>query len=199
MKTLRLAVASAVVAACALFALAGPAAAYPDATCSITDPGRACAGNTLTLTAAVDGLPAGASCSPISITWKGVTRTGTGTTLAAQFPTSAADIGTSSDLASCTYVDSQTGTKTVSTSGTVIVTDCTTAGPDDEGTSEGSDGSDSDSDSDSDSSDSDSDASGILPNTGGERLLWLIIGLVLVVGGATVVIRSRRSEDGTSN
>jgi hypothetical protein len=55
--------------------------------------------------------------------------------------------------------------------------------------------SDSDSDSDSDSnsnSDSDSDSdNGGLPNTGGERLLWLILGLILLAGGTTVVVTSR--------
>jgi hypothetical protein len=56
------------------------------------------------------------------------------------------------------------------------------------------DSDDSDSDSDSDGSDSDSDDSddnGGLPNTGGERLLWLLIGLALLVGGTAVVVTSR--------
>ncbi|MFL6089446.1 MAG: LPXTG cell wall anchor domain-containing protein [Aeromicrobium sp.] len=53
-------------------------------------------------------------------------------------------------------------------------------------------------------SDSDSDGHGHhhkhhkhhggLPDTGGERLLWLIIGLVLVGGGATVVVSSRKRD-----
>ena len=36
------------------------------------------------------------------------------------------------------------------------------------------------------------------PNTGGERLLWLIIGLILLAGGTTVVVTSRNREDATS-
>jgi hypothetical protein len=48
---------------------------------------------------------------------------------------------------------------------------------------------DDDSD-DSDDSDDDDDDGG-LPDTGGERLLWLLIGLALVAGGTTVIVSSR--------
>lgn len=51
-------------------------------------------------------------------------------------------------------------------------------------------GGDSDS-SDSDSDSDDSDDNGGLPDTGGERMLWLLIGVLLLVGGATVVVTSR--------
>ncbi len=49
------------------------------------------------------------------------------------------------------------------------------------------------SDDDSDDSD-DSDDNGGLPNTGGERMLWLFIGLALVAGGATVIVTSRNRD-----
>lgn len=49
-----------------------------------------------------------------------------------------------------------------------------------------------DNDDNDDSDDGDDDDNGGLPNTGGERLMWLIIGLVLVAGGATVVVTSRK-------
>jgi LPXTG-motif cell wall-anchored protein len=38
------------------------------------------------------------------------------------------------------------------------------------------------------------DNGGLLPNTGGERLLWLIVGTILVVTGGGVVVASRRRE-----
>jgi hypothetical protein len=57
---------------------------------------------------------------------------------------------------------------------------------------ENSDSDSNGSDSDSNGSDSDSDSDhGGLPNTGGERLLWLLIGLALLAGGTTVVVTSR--------
>jgi LPXTG-motif cell wall-anchored protein len=52
----------------------------------------------------------------------------------------------------------------------------------------------SDVDFDSDDDDGDGDGGGILPNTGGERLLWLIIGGLLVLVGGGVVISSRRRD-----
>jgi len=78
--------------------------------------------------------------------------------------------------------------QTISASGTLSTADC----PNNCDNSENSDDSD---DSDSDDSDSDDSDNGGLPDTGGERLLWLLIGLLLVAGGTTVIISSRR-EDG---
>lgn len=40
----------------------------------------------------------------------------------------------------------------------------------------------------------DGDDNGHLPNTGGERLAWLVIGLLLVAAGTTVVVSSRKRE-----
>lgn len=40
----------------------------------------------------------------------------------------------------------------------------------------------------------DDDDNGNLPNTGGERLAWLVIGLLLVAAGSTVVVSSRKRD-----
>ena len=65
-----------------------PAAAYPDVECHITDPGRACEGEPLSLTATVS--PA-VNCTDITITWNGMSRSGTGSSLTATFPTREGD------------------------------------------------------------------------------------------------------------
>lgn len=55
---------------------------------------------------------------------------------------------------------------------------------------------DDDDDGDGDDSDGDEDDdNGGLPNTGGERLAWLIIGLLLVIAGTTVVVSSRKQNE----
>jgi len=75
-------------------------------------------------------------------------------------------------------------TQTVTASGVLNTSGC----PDDDDDSD-------DSDSDGDDSDDGDDDDGGLPDTGGERLLWLLIGLLLVAGGTAIIISSRR-EDG---
>ena len=52
---------------------------------------------------------------------------------------------------------------------------------------------DGDGDEDGDG-DGDGDGGGLLPNTGGERLLWLIIGVLLVTVGGGVMMASRRRD-----
>lgn len=80
--------------------------------------------------------------------------------------------------------------QSISASGVLNTADC----PND-GDSDDSDDGDSD---DSDDSDDGDDDDGGLPDTGGERLLWLLIGLLLVAGGTAVIISSRR-EDGAAS
>jgi len=46
---------------------------------------------------------------------------------------------------------------------------------------------------DGDDGDNDNDG-GLLPDTGGPTVLWLVLGLVLVAGGAGVVVYARRKE-----
>lgn len=74
--------------------------------------------------------------------------------------------------------------QTVSASGVLNTDSCPEGGDSD-------DNDDGDSD-DSDDSDDGDDDDGGLPDTGGERLLWLLIGLLLVTGGTAVIISSRR-------
>ena len=52
---------------------------------------------------------------------------------------------------------------------------------------------DDDGDGDEDG-DGDGDGGGLLPNTGGERLLWLIIGILLITVGGGVIMASRRRD-----
>lgn len=173
-------------------ALAGmsPASAYPDVTCHITDPGEACEGEPLSLTATVS--PA-VNCTNISITWNGMTRSGTGSSLTATFPTREGDADRAAlrrDSVSCTYLDTAAnGTqspRTVTAVGTVRIFEC----DDDGNRNSGDDDDDSDGDEDDDN--------GSLPNTGGERLLWLLLGLLLIVGGAITVASSRKDDDGAA-
>ncbi len=63
---------------------------------------------------------------------------------------------------------------------------------DDDGDDDG-DG-DGDDDGDDDGNGGGGDNGGLLPNTGGERLAWLIIGGMLVLVGGGVVVASRRRD-----
>lgn len=162
-----------------------PALAYPDVECHISDPGRACEGEPLHLTATVD--PA-VDCTNISITWNGMTRSGTGSSLTAKFPTRKGDADRPAlrrDSVSCTYMDTAANgsqsPRTVSAVGRVVISEC-----DDDGDDDSDDSDDSDGDEDDDN--------GGLPNTGGERLIWLLVGLMLIAGGATTVVSAR--DDG---
>lgn len=98
-----------------------------------------------------------------------------------------------SATASCTYDDADTAfasaLQTASATGGVTLLP---RDGDDDDSDDSDDGGDSD-DSDSDDSD-DNDDNGGLPNTGGERLLWLLIGLALVAGGTTVIVSSRNRD-----
>jgi LPXTG-motif cell wall-anchored protein len=49
-----------------------------------------------------------------------------------------------------------------------------------------------DDDDDDGDGDGDGDGGGILPNTGGERLMWLLVGALLVLVGSATVVASRR-------
>ena len=192
MTKLRIALAATAATAFALLGLAAPAQSYPDVTCTISDPGEVCEGESFTLTASVDP---DVECHPISITWNGQTREGTGSSLEATFETEEGDADREeleTSEASCTYdffdqESGQTVDRTVTATGQVDIVECDD--DDDDG-----DGDDSD---DSDDSDEDDDGDG-LPDTGGERLLWLLIGLLLVAGGTAVIISSRREDEAPS-
>ena len=185
MRSLRLALASTALAVFGLlgFSVSPVVAAYPNVECHITDPGVTCEGKPLRLTATVDPAQ---DCHPIAITWDGRTRTGTGSKLVASFSTKKGDHkrwlnhpSLRSDFVSCTYTDGS-GTHKVTNSGSVIIKKC---------------GKNDHNGDDDDDSDDDDDDNGHLPNTGGERLLWLILGALLVIGGG-VTVASARKEDG---
>ena len=53
---------------------------------------------------------------------------------------------------------------------------------------------DEDGDEDGDGGDGEGDNGGLLPNTGGERLAWLIIGAMLVLVGGGVYMASRQRD-----
>jgi len=158
---------------------AAPAVAYPDVTCHITDPGEACGGDPLTLHATVD--PA-VDCTDISITWRGMSRHGTGSSLTAVFPTKKTKKKLhETDTVSCTYTDPGGTVHTVSATGRVIIFACNH-----HKNGNGHHGDDDD--------DDDGNGHGHLPNTGGERLLWLIIAGLLLVGGGVTVASARNEE-----
>ena len=61
------------------------------------------------------------------------------------------------------------------------------------------DGDGDDDDDDGDGDGGDGDNGGLLPNTGGERLAWLIIGGLLVLVGGGVVVASRGAKPDLTN
>jgi LPXTG-motif cell wall-anchored protein len=187
MKTVRLAVAAALVALFA-FVATSPAQAYPVVTVTVTDD-TLIGGGTATITATVH--------PPINCDWEmtylGQTATGSGTSITADFDTRVVS-HTEHDpvFATCTYDDTElpSGAPAAGGSagslGTSLVAATQTATG--EGTitllprhrhhhhhGHGNGG-------------------GILPNTGGERLAWLVIGGLLVLVGGGVVVASRRRD-----
>lgn len=231
MKMLRIALATAVVAACGLLTALTPAAAatYGSVSLHITDNHTCCGTGDVTVQITSD--PSGVVCTTLTVSasngarvYKGGSRAPSQTFTNVKTPFTVKIFVNPDDedwsattQARCLYDDTQvpqslgdisdasTGdaaalrggglarsvalvaaTQQVESSGVLDKTAC----PD---PSDGSDSDNSDSDSsDSDSSDSDDSDDGGLPNTGGARMLWLVVGLLLLAGGATVVIQSRR-------
>jgi LPXTG-motif cell wall-anchored protein len=163
MKTVRLAVAAALVAAFAVLATS-PAQAYPGLTCSISDVEDAVEGEDFTVTVTVDP----AVSSDFVVTYEDQTRN---------------DSNTTSTTATFEANDATTVTAVVTQNG---VSSTCTGQVDFDGDGDG----DGDGDSDGDGG----DGGGILPNTGGERLAWLVIGGMLVLVGGGVVVASRRRD-----
>ena len=178
---------------------ASPAQAYPDVDVTITSVVEV-GGRDVSIQARID--PPGVTCT-WTLTYTSArgtkTVTSTGSTINANFHTFKVNKRTvTTTTATCLYDDStvpQTAgafggvpsaliaaPQTASATGTVTLLPQRDNGDDDD--SDDSDDSDGDED----------DDNGGLPNTGGERLAWLIIGLLLVVAGTTVVISSRKNE-----
>lgn len=160
MKTLRLALAAAVVATFAVVA-ASSAQAYPGLTCTISDVDDVTDGEEFSVTVTVDpAVP-----SDFEVTYEDQTHSDSGTTsTTATFEANEATF--------VTAVVTQDGNSSTCV-GSVKFDD-----DDDDGNGGGGDG----------------DGGGILPNTGGERLAWLIIGGLLVLVGGGVVVASRRRD-----
>jgi LPXTG-motif cell wall-anchored protein len=177
--------------------VASPAQAYPNVQVTITSVVEI-GGRNVTIRAEVD--PPGVSCD-FTLTYQGAkgtkTVTSKGSSISHTFQTFEVKKRTvTTTTATCLYDDSTVpqvagafgglpaaviaAPQTASATGTVTLLPLR-------------DGDDSDDDDDSDG-DEDDDNGG-LPNTGGERLAWLIIGLLLVVAGTTVVVTSRKQTE----
>lgn len=216
MKTLRMAVAAVVVVACGWLA-ASPASAYPAVSLNITDNTDCCGNANLGLTVTSD--PSGVLCITLTVsadngvrvykggnlsssqTWHNVT-----TPFNVEVRTPDVDHTTTAHThATCVYDDTtvpdahgsggggthgfSTGLvmaqQSVSASGVLVISDC----GNDHGNGNGHHKHHK-------HKKHHKKHHGHLPNTGGERLAWLIIGLLLVIGGASVVASSRREERG---
>ena len=174
MKTLRLAIATSLAAAFVVFAQT-PAEAYPVSSCSIgvsdTTPSD---GEDFTVTVTATPSEGG---TDFTAEYNGQSDSGSGTSFTTEFEAVAGQ-----DLVTATATREQ---QTVSCSTTIDVDG------DDDGDEDGDGDGDGDEDGDGDG---DGDNGGLLPNTGGERLAWLIIGAMLVLVGGGVYMASRQRD-----
>jgi LPXTG-motif cell wall-anchored protein len=183
MERLRLALGVAIVAVLTVLA-PSPAQAYPNFTCTVTDV-SVVGGDVAEVTASVNP----ALASDFELIYQSQVHTDEGvTTTTAHFETIEVDDPTNTTV----FVTVERDGSSVPCSGTIRLLP-----------RDGDGDSDSDSDSDSDGDgDGDGDGNGggggdnggFLPNTGGERLAWLIIGAILVLVGSAAVVASRRRD-----
>lgn len=167
MKTLRLALAVAVVATFSVLA-SSPAGAYPGLECMVSNV-KVIGGEDATVTASVDP----AVSSDFTLHYQNQVHNDNGvTTTSATFDTHKVDHETETTV---TGTVTQNGNTSPCT-GTITLLPRHGDG-DDDGNGDG-----------------DGDEGGLLPNTGGERLAWLIIGAMLVLVGGGVVVASRRRD-----
>ena len=166
MNRLRVALAVAVFAVLAVLAPSA-AQAYPGSTCTVSDV-TVVGGEDATVTASVDP----AIDSDFELTYQGQVHTENGvTSTTATFETSEVDETTETTV----FATVSEGGDTTPCTGTITLLPV-----DDDDDDDGNGGGD------------DGDGGGILPNTGGERLAWLIIGVLLVLVGGGVTMASRR-------
>jgi LPXTG-motif cell wall-anchored protein len=191
MKTVRLALAAAVVAFMTVVAPT-PAQAYPGVTVTVSE-ATVVGGNSIEITATV--TPSSIDCS-WSLTFLGDTRTGTGNSITETFSTPTVSHTEHHEaVATCSFdngvpsAQGSGGTGSLGTSTSVVTAIVTATGSGTQTLLPRHHGDDDD-----DEGDGDGDGGGILPNTGGERLLWLIIGGLLVMTGGGVVMASRRRD-----
>jgi LPXTG-motif cell wall-anchored protein len=200
MKILRLATAAAVGAFLAVLAPL-PAQAYEGVDVYVTDR-TVVGGNSVSITAHV--APPGITCTTFTLTYDGVTKTATNTnSITRTFDTDEVDEETDTTaFATCNFDDGQLSSASLGggglgSLGTLVAAPQESSGtgtitllPDGDGDGD-SDGDEGDDDGD-DNGGGDGDDNGGLPDTGGERLTWLLIGSVLVLAGAGTVFAARR-------
>lgn len=192
MKTVRLALAAAVIAFMTVVAPT-PAQAYPGVTVTVSED-TVVGGTDITITATVD--PSSIDCN-WSLTFLGDTRTGSGNSITETFSTPEVDhVEHHEAVATCSFdngvpsASGSGGTGSLGTSTSVVSAIVTATGSGTQTLLPRGGGDDDD----DEGGDGDGDNGGILPNTGGERLLWLIIGGLLIMTGGGVVMASRRRD-----
>ncbi len=177
MDRLRIAVVGAMLGFFAVL-VPSPAQAYPVLTCTISDV-TVVGGEDATVTASIDPQVE----ADFELRYQRQVRTASGvSSITATFETSEVDEPT--DTTVFATVTTQEGGSVPCAGGTIRLLP-TDGGDDDDDDDDGSDGSD------------DGDNGGLLPNTGGERLAWLLIGGLLVLVGGGLVVASRRSRGST--
>lgn len=182
MKTLRLALAGAVAVVVALFATLGPAFAYPITVNLSVSGGTLVGGKPIEVTAVADS-----ECLELSITYLGETVSAPNTdTFSHTFDTrKVTKVESDPVTADCTFDNGEPepdalgggsagklGTTLVQVLDNAHAVNTITLLPPSGG-----------------------DGGGLLPNTGGERLAWLLIGgLLVTVGGGAIVASRRRTS-----
>ena len=165
MTTLRLAIATSMAAAFVVF-VQTPAQAYPVGACSIgVSDSTPTEGEEFTVTVTATPEEGG---TDFTADYEGQSDSGSGTSFTTEFEA----------------VDGEELIEATATREGVTVRCSITVNVDEDG----------DDDGDGDGGDGDGDNGGLLPDTGGERLLWLLIGGLLVLVGGGVVLSSRRRE-----
>jgi LPXTG-motif cell wall-anchored protein len=198
MKKFRLAVAVALVASFSMLASSSAQAQnYPVVTVNVSER-SVVGGEDILIEATVS--PSTIDCQ-WTLTFLGQERTGSGNSISETFSTPEVNSETQVEaVAVCTYDDGAnlSGSGSSRTAGASLATVETTATgtgtqtllpEDDDGDEDG----DGDGDGGGDG-DGDGDNGGLLPNTGGERLAWLIIGAMLVLVGGGVYMASRQRD-----
>ena len=196
MKKLRLPLASALVAALAVLTASPaqtlPAAPYPDFRVIVSNE-VVVGGDEATVTARTDPE---FDCESWEFQYLDQTETdGSGPTASATFDTREVDeVEVDPVTATCIVGHNNAlGAGGASSLGTGLVTSHESVSGTGSITLLPEDG-DGDGDDDGDGGNGDGDDGGLLPNTGGERLLWLLIGTLLVLVGGGVVVSSRRRD-----
>jgi len=174
MQRFRLTLAVAIIATLTVLA-PSPSQAYPVYMCSITDVNVE-GGDLAEVTASVfPQIP-----SDFELTYQSQVHTDEGvTSTTASFETNEVDDPTDTTVVATVTTQGEE----FSCAGTIRLF------PDDDDDDDDDDG---DGDDDDGSGGGDGGNGGLLPNTGGERLAWLIIGGILVLVGGGVVVASRR-------